>query len=150
MRESMSDIVWSIDPRRDRLADLVERMRQVAMNALATDGIRVEFRAPDAATLERVTLPPDRRRHLLLILKEAVTNVARHARASRVGIEFDVSANAIDLRVDDDGVGFDATGTTLGHGLNSLRERSQELRGELTIESRAGGGTRLHVRVPVR
>ena len=150
MRDSMSDIVWSVDPRKDHLSDLVQRMRQVALNLLELSGIAVEFDAPPAAEFERINLPPDRRRHLHLIFKEAVTNIARHAGATRVRIELRVAGGTLDMVVEDDGRGLDEQGGGGGQGLASMRERARELGGRIEIRATPGRGTRLHLSVPLR
>jgi signal transduction histidine kinase len=151
MRESLSDIVWAVDPRQDRLSDLVHRMRQVACNALETDGLQVDFRAPADEAIARITLPPDRQRHLLLIFKEAATNVLRHAQASHVRIDLAVIGGAVRLTVCDDGRGFDyARRNGDGQGLRSLERRASELGAHLAIESSAGSGTTIRVTMPLK
>jgi signal transduction histidine kinase len=150
MRDSMSDIVWAIDPKKDRVTHLADRMRQFAVNTLASDGTRVDFQAPHDSALESVALTPDRRRHLLLILKEAVTNVARHAGASQVTIALGIADRTIHLTVEDDGRGFDPSTVREGHGLGNLRSRSRDLGGDLQIHAAPGRGTRLVVQIPIR
>ena len=149
MRESLSDIVWAVDPRKDKLADLVRRMRQVAFNALEADGCQVEFHAPGDDRIERVGLAPDRRRHLLLIFKEAVTNIVRHAHASRVAIDLTLHSGAISLAIHDDGRGFDPGRRFDGHGLHSMERRAAELGAQLSIESTPETGTTMRVHVPL-
>jgi ligand-binding sensor domain-containing protein/signal transduction histidine kinase len=149
LRESMSDIVWAVDPRRDTLGDLVQRVRQVAYNLFADESVRFELRAPAAEGFERTTLAPDLRRHLLLASKELLSNAARHAGASRVELEFVLEAGALRLSVADDGRGFDPAAESAGHGLHGLAERARALRGALEIDSARGGGTRVRLRVPL-
>ena len=148
LRDSMSDIVWAVDPRRDRFGDLVQRMRQAAFNLLEAEGLRVEFRAPSDAALEGLDLAPDRRRHLLLVLKESLSNVARHAGASEVAIEIRIERGLLGLSIRDDGRGFDPDAATSGHGLASLRQRAAKLGGTIRIDSRPDGGTRIVLEVP--
>ena len=150
LRESMSDIVWAVDPRKDRLADLVQRMRQTAFNALEADGLIVEFHAPADEEVERIGLTPDRRRQLLLIFKEAITNTARHARASRVRIDLVVQGAELRLVIHDDGLGFEPNAPATGHGLASLSHRASQLGGRLVIDSNPGRGTRIELRAPLR
>ncbi|HEV8113492.1 MAG TPA: two-component regulator propeller domain-containing protein [Planctomycetota bacterium] len=149
MRESMSDIVWAVDPRRDRFGDLVQRMRQAAFNLLEAEGLRVEFRAPADAALDGIGLAPDRRRHLLLILKESLSNVARHARASHVVVDIRIDAGKLLLSIKDDGCGFDAASESRGHGLASLRQRTTRIDGTIRIDSSPGDGASIEVAVPL-
>jgi signal transduction histidine kinase/streptogramin lyase len=149
LRESMSDIVWAVDPRRDRLADLVDRMRQVAFNMAEADGIRVDFEVPGADELARIDLTPDRKRHLLLAFKEAMTNVARHSGGSRARVALKLAGRRLVLSVADDGRGFDPAASAAGVGLASLRRRAAEIGGSLDLDSAKGSGTTLRLEVPV-
>ncbi|WP_084300581.1 PAS domain-containing sensor histidine kinase [Chitinimonas koreensis] len=85
------------------------------------------------------------------IVQEALTNVARHAEASRAEIDLDQAAGEVRIRVLDDGRGFvpDAARRPGSLGLLGLRERAFLLGGEATIDSRPGGGTRVEVRLPL-
>ncbi|MDH6676735.1 signal transduction histidine kinase [Rhodococcus sp. LBL1] len=91
---------------------------------------------------------------LLRAAQEALTNVAKHAKASRVGLTLSYMADLVTLDVRDDGVGFDphakrpngsASG---GFGLAGMRQRVQRLAGRLDIESEPGGGTAISASVP--
>ena len=88
LREAMTDIVWTVDPRADCLAELVPRLRQTAFTMLESEGRSVEFLAPRNEELQ-IELAAAVRRHVLLFFKEAVTNVARHAEATDVRVEID-------------------------------------------------------------
>lgn len=81
-----------------------------------------------------------------LALREAVTNVIRHARASRVSVRLTVEGAAWRLTIADDGIG--GARTKSGHsGLPGFAERARALGGELTLDSPTGGGTRIELRV---
>lgn len=149
MRESMSDIVWSIDPRKDHFTDLVQRMRQVTFNLLEAEGVTVDFSAPSEAEIVDIPLGPDRRRHMLLMFKEIVSNVARHAGATRVTVEIAVTPESMSVKVTDDGCGFDPDADLRGHGLSGLRRRAQGLNARLRIESKCGAGTKALVEMRV-
>jgi signal transduction histidine kinase len=91
---------------------------------------------------------------LLRAAQEALANVAKHARAGRVGLTLSYMADRVTLDVRDDGVGFEpgaarvrgpATG---GFGLAGMRQRVQRLAGRLEIESEPGGGTAVSATVP--
>jgi signal transduction histidine kinase len=84
--------------------------------------------------------------HLLAALREALANVAKHARASRVEVAVSVNGGLL-LRVRDNGVGILPQGRR--SGLRNLSLRAQELHGELSVEAAGGGGTVLEWRVPV-
>lgn len=143
---SMSDIVWSIDPQRDRLRDLVQRMRRFATDVFTASNIEFQFHAP-AAELEG-KLDPDLRRQVFLIFKESVNNIVRHADCTRVEIHFAVEKGGLVLNVRDDGKGFDVTQPPAGNGLVSMRQRAASLNGSLEIKVDGDRGTRVTLRVP--
>jgi signal transduction histidine kinase len=87
------------------------------------------------------------------IVTEAMTNVVRHAGASGCWVTIVESDGVLEVRVSDDGRGPATVRTTdNGHGvgLDSMRERADELGGTLAVVPRQGGGTTVHARIPVR
>jgi two-component system NarL family sensor kinase len=102
--------------------------------------------------IERVELPPELANDLFRIAQEAVVNAGRHAEASRVELSLRTVDSQVELRVADDGKGFDGArpASEPGHlGLQSMRERAELMDGELEIES-SDRGTRVLVRAPLR
>jgi signal transduction histidine kinase len=98
---------------------------------------------------------PDVEVTLLRAAQEALTNVAKHARASRVGLTLSYMEDLVTLDVRDDGVGFiPPSGKRVngsvsgGFGLTGMRQRVQRLAGRLVIESEPGGGTAVSATVP--
>lgn len=91
---------------------------------------------------------------LLRIAQEALSNTARHARATRVGVTLSYLGAEVILDIRDDGTGFDPDavqlpGTSGGFGLPGMRARAERIAGTLTVESEPGGGTALSARVPL-
>ncbi len=84
------------------------------------------------------------------IAQEAITNVARHARAKtcRVRLSVDRAEGVLELEVTDDGVGM-SVGRRAGVGMSSMRERAEELGGTLVVEPKPEGGTRVLARLPM-
>lgn len=106
---------------------------------LESDGIHLHYSGAETP------LPPQLETVLALVVREAVTNVQRHARAGSVRIELDAGMHEVSLLVADDGNGAPVVP---GNGLEGMRERLAALDGRLTIESVRGAGTRLVARVP--
>ena len=125
----MSDIVWAINPRRDRLSDLTQRMRLFASDTLSARDVRLRFSAPDAP--RDITIGADLRRELYLIFKESVNNLVKHSACREAEVAFSIESGRLVVRVRDDGVGFDPKeaarngGGMGGHGLQSLRRRAE-------------------------
>src|SRR6185436_2200287 len=97
--DSMSDIVWAIDPHKDRLESLTQRMRRLASDVLAVNGIDFSFDASE----ERLALGADVRREVFLAFKETLNNVVRHADCRRVEIALRPEGPWLVLSVRDDG-----------------------------------------------
>lgn len=83
---------------------------------------------------------------LALTVREAVTNIQRHARARQACVELKIETGEAVLRIDDDGRGG---AIVPGNGLSGMRERIEALGGRLRIDARKGEGTHLEVRVPL-
>ena len=153
--ETMSDVVWAINPEKDRLQDLIQRMRRFASDLLSAKGVQFDFNAP-TYVLE-TPLGANARREVFLIFKESLTNIAKHAEATRVRIDFDISHDDLKLSITDNGHGFDLerSGPTLavrekgGHGIFSMKKRAAELNGRLDINSQVGKGTTITVQLPL-
>ena len=145
--ESMSDIVWAINPKGDSLQNLIQRMRRFASDGFTARNIEFEFRAPE---LDRhVEMGADLRREVFLLFKEAVNNVLRHSTCTRAEIEVNLDGHDVCLRVSDNGKGFDTTSDTDGHGLVSIRQRARNLAGTLEVTSAPGNGTTIALRAPL-
>jgi signal transduction histidine kinase len=102
---------------------------------------------------DRRPLPQEMEQQLLRIAQEAVTNVTKHAGASRIEIQLHREPKRLSLRIVDNGRGFeerDAFAAHGGHfGLIGMRERAERLGGELSLVSRPGEGTEVEVSVPL-
>lgn len=113
-----------------------------------TEAARGRARIPIDMQLDiREPLPPDAKIAFYYIAQEALNNVAKHARASEVQVMLSSHAASAELRVRDDGQGFDVTQVTPEHlGLAIMRERTQSIGGELSILSAPGQGVEICVR----
>ncbi len=146
--DALRDIVWTVNPDKDNLEALENRMRLTAQSLLAGIDYRLETDLGDAAALP-MAVPMELRRQVFLSYKELLHNVFRHARASHARIRLAQSEGRLTLEVEDDGVGFDPRSATAGTGLAGLRRRVAELGGELEVASRPGGGTRVRLTAPI-
>jgi signal transduction histidine kinase len=83
------------------------------------------------------------------MFKEAVNNLVRHSGCSEAGIEFRVEAERLFLKVTDNGRGFAAQGNSNGHGLTSMRARTEGLDGTVEMVSDRGVGTTITFVIPM-
>lgn len=130
-------------------ADVVAGLATLADEFGTTGAADVEL---DIAVDPEATgsLPVGHRVQLLQMAREALSNAVRHAHATRITLSLQSVGSVLVLAVEDDGVGFESTAAPpSGHlGLANLRERATAIGGELTINSTAGGGTRIRILVP--
>ena len=88
---------------------------------------------------------------LYRIAQEALHNIVKHARATRVDLALVCDEHTLLLEIKDNGVGFDSQGTFPGHlGLRSMRERAMRLGGGFSVKSEPGQGTRIRARIPIK
>jgi len=159
MVDSMSDIVWAIDPNKDHLSDLVQRMRRFASDIL--DAREISYRFEGDEQHRQVSLGADVRREVYLIFKECVNNLVKHADATEVEMSVQVENRSLVVTIKDNGKGFDsaamldANGAAPynglgGNGLRNMRSRVANLGGEFMIRSETGEGTLIEIRIPVK
>jgi two-component system sensor histidine kinase UhpB len=130
---------------------LVPAIRWYARTTLEGVGVNVVVKAPSIP----LSLSPAIKTTLFRIVQEAVNNVVRHADARSVTIVLGLNRGIVQLRVEDDGRGFDPGNASRDAvelqrlGLLGIRERAELLGGEVQIESAPEKGTRLQVSIPV-
>lgn len=167
--DSMREAVWSINPQCDTLENFCAYICQYAEKFLQSVEIRCRFDLP--TTLPPLTLSSELRHHLLLVVKEALNNAARHAAASEVRLSLRLEAEVLVLAISDNGRGCllaelpggnsgraaEGAGSRpvqdpafeTGHGIRNMRHRVELLGGRFTFTSNIGSGTTVRVRVPI-
>ncbi|MBX7221468.1 MAG: hypothetical protein K1Y36_16075 [Blastocatellia bacterium] len=144
--DSMSDIVWAINPKKDNLRDLTRRMRAFAMELLTARTINCTLVFPDTGLETR--LNAETRKHFFLIFKECTNNVAKHSKATHFEATLRLDRTWLELLIKDNGQGFDLETERDGNGLMTMQKRAAAIGGTLAIESREGQGTTVRLRVP--
>jgi len=148
--DSLGEIVWAINPQRERLSDLAYRMRRFSSDVLTARDIDFDLVAP--ANADHIALRAEVRRHIYLIFKECVHNVVRHAGCRHVEIRLQLEAGWLSMKVSDDGKGFPAPpmgGRGPGNGFASMEQRVREMGAHLEIHSEPGCGTTITLSVPL-
>jgi ligand-binding sensor domain-containing protein/two-component sensor histidine kinase len=147
LTESMSDIVWSVNPRRDYLADLAQRMRRFSSDVLDGGNINLQFHF--CTPQKPIRIDSNVRREVYLIFKESVTNVARHSHCTRVEIAVVIDDHHLNLTVRDNGRGLGEASCHTGNGLRSIRERAERIGARLEVYSGQPSGVCVSVNVPL-
>jgi signal transduction histidine kinase/ligand-binding sensor domain-containing protein len=139
-------VVWDLRADASAAASVAEALRTIARRL--DPGAAIEI----SASGDERRLPTLQESALLRIGQEALTNAVRHARAQHVRLSLEYRDSSVQLRISDDGVGFDAASLPRpsGHfGLQGMRERTEMLRGTMQLDSRPGAGTTLSIEIPV-
>lgn len=144
--DSMSDIVWAVNPRKDRFSELVKRMRRFASDAFSSRDIALQFEAPDDHDFK---LGADARREIFFIVKEGVNNIARHSGCTEAAVILKLQGGSLLLELRDNGKGFVPSLANEGNGLASMRERARRLGGEFEVVTESDRGTTLRLVVPL-
>jgi len=133
---------------RDEQATFKQRLDNLARHF--HDFARVEVAVDVPASLR--TLNEKQRHSLTQIVREALSNVARHAHATQVKIRVREVGNNLILTIEDDGVGFDPAElrNPESFGLRNMEQRARQLSGQFLIRSESGQGTCLTVQIPFR
>jgi two-component system sensor histidine kinase UhpB len=157
LEDELGELKRLVNQAMEELLQLARQLRPTALDdhgllpALATHVRRFASQTGIQADLQthgEPDLAPDQEIAVYRVAQEALANVARHSNASQVRVDLDTAGSALELRVRDDGKGFDSLRRRKGLGLDGMAERARLVGGELTIESRPGGGTELVMRVP--
>jgi len=146
-QEAIGDIVWSTSPLHDSLRELLARLSDVTADMCTAKGIRYVITVQQ--DLPDVTLSDEVRKSLLLIFKEAMNNVVKHAEAKSVAITVTFSAGELNLTIADDGRGFSLPaneGSVRGHGLRNMTRRAEEVGARFSLRSSRGQGTTIEIR----
>ena len=145
--ESISDIVWNVNPRYDDLNNLFIRMKRYAADQLEAKNIQATLVFPETTTV--MQMPMEQRRDFYLIFKEAMHNLVKYSGATEANLTVRVYDRKIELRLADNGKGFDKNNANYGNGLESMQKRAVKWKGSFRIETAPDTGTTLHLMMPV-
>jgi signal transduction histidine kinase len=141
-------IVWAVDPEANSLQSLADYLGGFAADYLATANIACRFKIP--VSLPNVTLDGRTRHDLFLAVKEALHNIVRHSSATEAEFHLRAGEQTLEIEIRDNGCGFDTNDFTVGgHGLKNIPERLAKIGGTCQLESRAGQGTIVGIRLPL-
>lgn len=147
MMESMSDMVWAINPVNDNFEKVILRMKEFAAEIL--EPARINYYFTEEGLLENTYLNLEQRKDIYMIFKEAINNVVKYSSATEVNIMLRRTGNMLRMMITDNGNGFDATKVSAGNGLKNMRSRSEEMGATIKIDSVAGTGTSIAIELLV-
>ncbi len=132
----MRDTVWAIDARKDKLENLIDRMREHAEETLAPRGIRFHIEAEHLSL--KHNLPTHIRQNLYLIYKEAVTNAAKHSNGDLLTASLKKIPTGFEMRICDNGRVEEKAYKTTGSGTSNMQMRAEKIGGTLEISRENG------------
>jgi ligand-binding sensor domain-containing protein/two-component sensor histidine kinase len=144
-QQNMSDIVWSIRADNDTVEDLIIRIKEYVSSVLEPADIDILFEIEENAT--SYNLPIQHRKEILLIIKEAVNNVVKHASCTQVIVIYKIQNGKIVLAVQDNGQ-WKNKAQSSGLGLLSMSRRAESIGGTLEISDKQPG-TRVSLVLPI-
>lgn len=146
MQESMSDMVWAINPENDSVEQVIIRMKEFCAEIL--EPLNIQYAFYEEGDFSYIKLDLNTRKDFYLIFKEALNNAAKYSTCTAVLIHLRYTNGGISLSIEDNGKGFDTTATSSGNGLRNMNYRARSIAASLVIESKAGKGTSVKVEIP--
>jgi signal transduction histidine kinase len=144
--DNMDDIIWSISTHSAQHGSLDTRIKNYGADMLSHSDISVDYNLdPDIADVMQNMLA---RKNIWLICKEAINNLAKYSEARQVKISAKLLSQFLEIKIEDNGKGFDVNSPYHGNGLKNMRTRCEEIGGEYNILSSAGKGTVVKLRIP--
>lgn len=146
--DSVSDIVWAMNPQNDKLDNLTAHIRRYAVKYLNLANIRCVFKADEY--IPAWPLSAEVRRNIFLVVKEVLHNIVKHSSACEVSFSIKLSDAQISIVIKDNGKGFlinELYGR--GNGLTNIRKRIEDIGGKIQIESYLGKGTHISFSVNI-
>ena len=137
--DSMSDIVWVVNPNRDSLHDLILRLKDSYSELL--NSLDISFKAKHLEKLEDVKLPMDVKQNLYLIFKEAINNSIKHSNCKHITLDANFRNDVLEISLSDDGIGFDENKLSVGNGLKNMENRASQIGGRIKMKTSTNTGT---------
>lgn len=144
--QNMRDIIWSIDPENDSLENTIARLLRFATELLEPKQIELEA---SINPLKEVKMNMEERHDLLMITKEAVHNIAKHAFAKKVKIIVHTTDKILSLSIIDDGIGGCERKSQQNNGLKNMYNRAEAHHWNLSIISKQNMGTAVQLDIKI-
>jgi signal transduction histidine kinase len=144
----MGEIIWSMNPASNTLAEFFAYMRETLSKLLEYSGIEYDINVPDCKNV--VELTSEQKRNLLMTVKEIVNNAVKYSQANKIKIMSEIVNQQLHFEIADDGIGFEPGKKTFGNGLTNIKKRIEDLGGVLTLTSEKNKGCRFHFFIPLK
>jgi signal transduction histidine kinase len=146
--ENMGDIIWAINPDKKAHKSISGQLKDFYFDLMDGYGIECNYHIDQA--LEAQITNINARKNLLLIAKEAINNILKHAKSTRIDVFLKEQDNRIFLEIQDNGIGMKDTEKNFsGNGLQNMKNRTEKINGVFKIKSEVGVGTTISCLVPL-
>lgn len=145
--ESVSDIVWAINPQNDTTEQMIFRMKEFTAEILEPLSINYSFK--EEGDLASLKLNIKKRKDLYLLFKEAINNAAKYSHCNNLTIQLKREGDSLHLSVKDDGAGFNVQEIKNGNGLRNMRDQAAAMGAKINIDTAIGKGTGIVVDAPI-
>jgi|CZKP01.1.fsa_nt_gi ligand-binding sensor domain-containing protein len=137
--DNMSDIVWLVNPKNKSLKDLILRLKD-SYSALCSS-LGISFKLMNIEQLNEPGIIMEKRQNIYLIFKEGINNSIKYSGCRNIILSVETDNRNYEIKLSDDGSGFDTKNKYPGNGLNNMKKRAQESGMRLELESSEGHGT---------
>ena len=145
--DNMSDIVWAINRGRAGESTLEDKLKNYGYELLTPLNINVMYDIDTDA--EKILNHFEARKNILLIVKEAMNNIAKYSKATEATVRVEIMKKHLLLRINDNGIGFSMTTKRNGNGLFNMQHRTETLGGKFVLRSEENKGTSLTCSIPI-
>jgi signal transduction histidine kinase len=145
------DIIWSLYPESDQLIEILLRMREFGIDLFGETEIEFVFSYPEEMS-RSVKLPMGYSRNIMMICKETLNNILKHADCTEVTMEVSLNLDCyLHIGISDNGKGFKMNNIRHGHGIDNMHIRAKRIHAVLSIEGRENQGTKmtLDLKIPL-
>jgi ligand-binding sensor domain-containing protein/two-component sensor histidine kinase len=149
--ESLHQLVWTMNTENEGLEATLAKLNRMAVDSLEPQGITLSVDAPEKINGD-IKLGREKQRDLILVFKEILTNIGKHAKATRVSISISSKQGILLIDIEDNGNGFNPQPQKEfgGNGLNNMTKRMTKYGGSTTVKNREDAqGTMVQIRLPM-
>ncbi len=145
--KSLSDIIWIVDPGKESLGDLINRIQNTYQEVFFQANINLKIN--NIEQLNDLKLHLEVRQNLYLIIKEAVNNSLKYSKCKNIIINIKKLKKHLVFEIIDDGIGLNEGDYEKGNGLYNMKKRAETIKAEFNIESN-NHGTKIVIKIPVK
>jgi signal transduction histidine kinase len=143
MVHKLSDIVWAVNPAKDSLQELWQKLDDYAREIASAKNIKVQNEM--ALSVSEIKFSMEDRKNIYLLLKECINNAVKYSSCDVLKLNISNTNDQLTFRVSDNGKGFDPHRSQRGNGLLFMNHRAKELNAQLLLESAPNAGTTLQL-----